>query len=476
VAQASLTPWEPQDPNASNNSAQTSTGFPNFNDTDMAVSATAYPDPTNPGGTITYTVTVTNEGPAWGDGVYLFHMLPPGTTFSSSVPGSPDCTVNDVVGGECHFGCELGNMGPSETKVGTLTLGIDPAFDDEWLHSFFYVESDQEDPVPGNNEDDVLAAVGAGPEVPLVPCEVRPFDDTNEGSFGASLFDAPREYCSRLLVPLTDGPYDCRWGGAFYVTDIGTRWSSQGPVAPATAGFLVRTPDDSDEPGAVAGNLFLSDVPSPPSFPDGDDLFSGRYASEASNREALGSSTGYVVWACHQTVGVLTQNLVTTADFSAGTTATPCRTKVNNGSYADCSDSQPLLRAIGISARFAGIAGVGDGGQVVPPSASGSGAVFRAYVRNDVDLLRVEIEHDVANPTAVHLHSAAAGETGPIIFDFPEPTSPIQVDGIPLSPQNLLDLAEGKLYVDIHSAAHTDGEVCRRLRVGGHLGVVRLGG
>jgi len=439
VAQASLTPWDPQDPNASNNSAQASTGFPNFNDTDMAVSATAYPDPTNPGGTITYTVTVTNEGPAWGDGVYLFHMLPPDTTFSSSVPGSPDCTVNDIGGGEFHFGCELGNMGPSETKVTTLTLGVDPAFDDDWLLGYFFVESDQEDPAPNNNEVEVTVAVGPGPEVPLVPCEVRPFDDTNEGSFGASFADAPREYCS--------------------LTDIGTRWSSQGPVAPATAGFLVRTQDGGGEPGPVAGNSFLSDVPSPPSFPEGDDLFSGRYGSEASNREALGSSTGYLVWACHQTIGVLTQNLVTTADFSAGTTATPCRTKVNTGSFVDCNDSQPLLRAIGISARFAGIAGVGDGGQVVPPSASGSGAVFRAYLRNDVDLLRVEIEHDVANPTAVHLHSAAAGETGPIIFDFPDPASPIQVDGIPLSPQNLLDLAEGNLYVDIHSAAHTDGEV-----------------
>jgi len=429
-----------------------------FDATDMAVSATGDPDPISPGGTITYTVTVTNEGPASGNGVYLFHPLPPGTTFSSSVPGPPDCTVSDIGGGEFQVGCELGNMGPSETKVTTLTLGVDPDYDDEWLHSFFYVESDQEDSDPLNNEDDVLTAVGPEPEAPP-PCLVRPFDDTNEGSFGASFMDAPREYCSQLFVPLTDGPYDCRWGGAFYVTDIGTRWSSTGPVAPTTAGFLVRTPHDSDGPGPAAGNLFLSDVPSPASFPDGDDVFNGRYESEASNREALGSSTGYVVWACHQTVGALTRNLVTTADFSAGTTATPCKTKVNSGSFVDCTDSQPMLRAIAISARFAGIAGVGDGGQVVPPSASVSAAVFRAFLHSDADLLRVEIEHDVANPTAIHLHSAAAGETGPIIFDFPDLESPIQVDDIPLSPQNLLDLAEGKLYVDIHSAAHSDGEV-----------------
>ncbi len=399
-----------------------------------------------------------NNGPAWADGVYLFHVLPPGTSFVASVPGAPDCSAEDMGGGEVELGCELTYIGPSETKVVTLTLGVDPAYDDDWLFSYFSAESDQADPAPDNNEVEVEVAIGPGREVPLLPCEVRPFDDTNEGSFGASIGDLSREYCTQLFVPLTDGPYDCRWDDAFYVTDIGTRWASAGTPAPTTAGFLVRVQDGDGDPGSVAGNTYLSDVPVPPPFPGGDYLFSGRYASEGSNREALGASTGYLVWACHQTIGATTQGLVTTADFSGGTPTTPCRTSVNSGPFADCTDSAPLLEAIGISARFAGIAGVGDGGHVVPSNAESSSAVFRAYLHSDADILRVEIEHNVVNPTAVHLHSGPTGENGPIIFDFPDPGGPIAVDGIPLSPQELIDLADGNLYVDIHSAAYPDGE------------------
>ena len=112
--------------------------------------------------------------------------------------------------------------------------------------------------------------------MPFLPCEVRPFDDTNEGSLGASPVDNPREYCTRLLVPLTDGPYDCRWDDAFYVTDIGTRWASLGSVGPTTAGFLIRTQDGGGEPGPVAGETFLGDVPSPPPFDNGDCVFNDR--------------------------------------------------------------------------------------------------------------------------------------------------------------------------------------------------------
>jgi len=461
LAEATVTGYGPPDPNASNNTAAASTGFPEFDNADIAVSATAYPDPVSPGANLTYTVTVSNEGPTWSEGVFLFHDLPPETTFVSSVPGEPDCTT-DVPWCDPSmvcFICELGTMAPSETRVITLTLGIDPAFDDDWIFASFYEETDETDPDHTNNGVEVQVAVGEGPEVPFLPCEVRPFDDTNEGYLGASISDIPREYCTRLFVPLTDGPYDCRWDGAFYVTDIGARWASSAPTSPTSASFLIRTDDGNGDPGSLAGESFLSDVSPPSSFPDGDYVFNDRYGSIETNREALGAATGYEVWACHQTIGALTQGLVTTADYSAGTTFTPCRTSVNSGPFADCADSLPLLEAIGISARFAAIAGTGDGSSVVPPAASGSGAVFRAFLHSDAAILRVEIEHDVTNPTAVHLHSAAAGENGPVLFDFPDPSSPIAVDGIQLATEDLTNLAAGNLYIEIHSQTLPDGEV-----------------
>ena len=95
----------------------------------------------------------------------------------------------------------------------------------------------------------------------------------------------------------------------------------------------------------------------------------------------------------------------------------------------------------------------------MPPTASASNAVFRAFLHSDAPILRVEIEHDVAHPTAIHLHAAAAGESGPILFQFPELSSPVVVDGIQLTAEELLALGEEGLYIDIHSETRPDGDV-----------------
>ena len=53
---------------------------------DLAVTKSGSADPVHPGDTLTYTITVTNAGPATSTGVLLTDSLPAGVTFSGSTP------------------------------------------------------------------------------------------------------------------------------------------------------------------------------------------------------------------------------------------------------------------------------------------------------------------------------------------------------------------------------------------------------
>ncbi|MET0556078.1 MAG: DUF11 domain-containing protein [Vicinamibacteria bacterium] len=114
------------DPVASNNAA-TDTDVLSAR-ADLALTLADAPDPVGPGGLLTYTVRVTNDGPSVSPGMTVSHTLPAAVTFVSATPGSPACA---------HAGgvvtCSLGGLAPaagttvavsasvSLNAVGTLT-------------------------------------------------------------------------------------------------------------------------------------------------------------------------------------------------------------------------------------------------------------------------------------------------------------------------------------------------------------------
>lgn len=92
-----------------------------------------------------------------------------------------------------------------------------------------------------------------------------------------------------------------------------------------------------------------------------------------------------------------------------------------------------------------------DGAQVVPPNATNSSATCSADLSNDATSLAVSCTHDVASPTAAHIHEGPAGTNGPVIFTFASPASPLNAN-VPVTAQLVADFAATFLYVDIHSA------------------------
>ncbi len=90
-------------------------------DTDLSVSKSDFPDPVPVGQPLTYTVTITNNGPVAVASVTLTDKLPANTVFVSSIPPAPDCTqVSKVI--TCTLGLLDVNANTTVTIVVTPTV------------------------------------------------------------------------------------------------------------------------------------------------------------------------------------------------------------------------------------------------------------------------------------------------------------------------------------------------------------------
>ena len=95
-----------------------------FQVADLVVTKTDSPDPVNAGSNLTYTITVTNNGPDAAAGASWTDTLPAGTTFVSLPP---------VAGWSCTTGGTITCTNPSfavGSDIFTLTVGVDPTVAD----------------------------------------------------------------------------------------------------------------------------------------------------------------------------------------------------------------------------------------------------------------------------------------------------------------------------------------------------------
>jgi uncharacterized repeat protein (TIGR01451 family) len=80
------------DPNCANNTATTNVYIASATQADVAIMKTASPEPVNQGTNLTYTLQVTNNGPAVAQGVTVSDPLPPEVTFTSVSTTQGSCT------------------------------------------------------------------------------------------------------------------------------------------------------------------------------------------------------------------------------------------------------------------------------------------------------------------------------------------------------------------------------------------------
>jgi hypothetical protein len=97
--------------------------------------------------------------------------------------------------------------------------------------------------------------------------------------------------------------------------------------------------------------------------------------------------------------------------------------------------------------------------EVPPNSSKGTGAVTATYDSASKKLTWKGSYSGLSGPaTAAHLHSGEKGKNGGVSVPIAPATSPIEGSAT-LTDQQAADLMAGKLYVNIHTAAHKAGEI-----------------
>jgi len=115
---------------------------------DLGITKVDTVDPVNAGELVTYTLTITNDGPAIATNVQVLELIPDGTTVSSITAANPS-----FVGEHCSNGgtCYLGTVYTDTTAIVTVVLLVDEDFDGITLVNTASVSADQKDDDPGDN-------------------------------------------------------------------------------------------------------------------------------------------------------------------------------------------------------------------------------------------------------------------------------------------------------------------------------------
>jgi uncharacterized repeat protein (TIGR01451 family) len=158
-------------PNLTTNSATATVLVANANSADVAIVKTATPNPVSQGETLTYTLAVTNNGPASATTVTVADTLPTAVTYLSVTTTTGTCSE---AGGTVT--CLLGTMANAGTATITiLTVAGTPGV----VSNTATVTADQTDPDPANNSSTQTETIAAPTSIQLQAFAARSGPDRN---------------------------------------------------------------------------------------------------------------------------------------------------------------------------------------------------------------------------------------------------------------------------------------------------------
>jgi uncharacterized repeat protein (TIGR01451 family) len=157
-------------PSLTTNSATALAVVANANSSDMAIVKTASPSPTVPqGDTLTYTLAITNNGPASATNVTVADTLPSAVTYESVISNVGTCSEADST-----VTCLLGTMANAATATVTIvTMAGAPGV----VTNTATVSADQTDPVTSNNTSSETETITAATQIQLHALAVRTLQD-----------------------------------------------------------------------------------------------------------------------------------------------------------------------------------------------------------------------------------------------------------------------------------------------------------
>lgn len=126
---------------------------------DLAVSLASTPNPTVVGGELTYTTTVTNNGPATATGIVVSNALPASVLINSAASSQGSVVVSGNI--------VMANIGTLPLGgLATVTIGVTP-LNYGTIYATASASGNQPDPVPANNTVTIGTAVGQSADLGL---------------------------------------------------------------------------------------------------------------------------------------------------------------------------------------------------------------------------------------------------------------------------------------------------------------------
>lgn len=100
-----------------------------------------------------------------------------------------------------------------------------------------------------------------------------------------------------------------------------------------------------------------------------------------------------------------------------------------------------------------------SGAAEVPANTSTATGTATLVFDTTTKIFTLKVTHTVATATAGHIHKAAVGSNGGVVFPFSSLTSPIDYTSVALTTAQEADLRANLYYVNIHTAALPGGEI-----------------
>jgi uncharacterized repeat protein (TIGR01451 family) len=161
------------DPNSGNNTSMTTTTV--NTSADLVVTKSDSPDPVTAGGDLTYTITVTNNGPSDAQGLQLSDTLPANTTFVSfTVPMGWTRTDSVPVGGTGTVTASATTLAAGANSQLTLVVHVDPNTPHlTVINNSATATTTTTDPDGSNNTGMSMTTVSARPDLSVTKTDVN---------------------------------------------------------------------------------------------------------------------------------------------------------------------------------------------------------------------------------------------------------------------------------------------------------------
>ena len=160
------------DPICSNNTAQTKVYIAAATEADVAIMKTASPEPVNQGTNMTYTLQVTNNGPAVAQGVTVSdNPLPPEVSYVSVSTTQGSCTYTAATN---SVGCNLGSISVGGLVIVTINVTANTFSSSTQSTNTATVSATTTDPNTTNNSSSSISTILSPTAVQLASFSAMP--------------------------------------------------------------------------------------------------------------------------------------------------------------------------------------------------------------------------------------------------------------------------------------------------------------